>query len=287
MKICLTTSFTKDYGRIGDLCLRSIQRYAGRYGYHIKSYGKLPGKRHIVWDRISITQALFREGYDFVFWIDSDTVFLRFDKDISSEIEEGKDLYLVERPSRGGKHLNFGIFLIRNSPWSKKLLNDIWKMERYLNHCWQEQGALIDLLGLIGDLGDDHRKNLGFGSQWGEPNLELLRKVKKLDLKWNSFPGKAESNNPIINHYPSFSLPIRYRKMLRDSYRAQTISRWVFIKDTLISYPSLIIYYIITAVIFIYSRVHFLRIFKVFLQRYQPGLFLRLKRLIKRYPPGR
>lgn len=244
IKICLTTSFTKGYEGIGNLCLKSIQKYADKYGYDFKRYDiLLSSKRHIAWNKILVIQALFREGYDFVFWIDSDALFVRFDEDISSEIEDEKELYVVEYPREGGKHIDSGIFLIRNSHWSKKLLNDMWNMERYLNHCaWHDQAALIEILGLIGDLGDDSRKKLGFSNEWRSPNLELLRKVKKLDLKWNNSPGRAESNNPIINHYSYLPLPIRYRKMLRDAYKARSISKWVFIRDTLRCYSSLIIY---------------------------------------------
>ena len=275
MSLCITTDFTDDYSKIGRLCVRSIEKYAKKFGHHVDFIKDISSDRHPVWNRILIVKKLFLKGYDFVFWIDSDALFVRYDEDICSELENGKDLYVVERHSHGGKHINFGVSVIRNSPWSNKLLDEIWSKEEYLNHCWREQAALLDLFGLIGFLGSEHRKKLGFSDEPSYPNEELLKKVKILDLKWNSWPDKEEAKNPIINHYPSRHNQIRFYYMAKDAYAASLISRYEFLVNMARCLPSLAC----ASIDAFYIKLPFLRYFKDFLKKVFPGWYLKFKKI--------
>jgi hypothetical protein len=73
-RICIATSYGDGYKELGTLCEASLVRYAQTFNY--------------IWE-------LFAEGYEFVFWVDADTLFVRFDRDIGDEIAPDKHLYLT------------------------------------------------------------------------------------------------------------------------------------------------------------------------------------------------
>jgi hypothetical protein len=220
--ICLASYFDHKYAMFGKLCARSMQVYADRYGYHVEIYTKPLCSRPPTWNKLLIIQELFNKGYDFVFWIDSDSVFVRFDEDIADQIEADKDLYMVKFVDHviEGEVPNTGILLIRNSPWSKMVLEKLWGFEKYLAYKWKDQAAFVEFFGLIGKLNkhnwhfkDDTLVNI-------QPNEELLRKVKWMDMKWNNWEFRANVKRPMINHYAGRPHHVRLWMMMRDAQKA-------------------------------------------------------------------
>jgi hypothetical protein len=151
-----------------------------------------------------------QQEYDFVFWIDSDAIFVRFDKDIREETRSGKDLYLVKHHIGGRDVPNTGVLLIRNSRWSQGLLDRLWAMAQYTNHKWWENAALLDILGY---------RNLLDSRQPNECDRRLLGRIEWLDLKWNSLPNLNESPEPIIKHYAGVPHQQRAEEMTLDLIR--------------------------------------------------------------------
>jgi hypothetical protein len=242
LNICIITLFDKKYKKMGEWCAKSIQRYAQKYHYNFKYNIKVESDRPVSWNKILIIQKLLEEGYDFVFFIDADAIFVRFDEDIADEIESDKDLYLVKHGVWEGYAPNAGVLLIRNSAWSKKMLSEVWCMENYINTVLQENGALLDYLGLLNDLPLSYRAFV-FKDGWNPPNAELLKKVKWLDAKWNNIPGLIRIQNPIINHFCHSPLIfIKTYQMATQAYKTGLISKYVLLKN--------ILYYFILKVVF-------------------------------------
>ena len=174
---------------------------------------------------------------------------------MGNEIENGKDFYLVKHYIKERWVPNSGSFLIRNSDWGKKFLDDVWNKKEYIYHNYWENAAIIDLLGYKEVMYFNKYKMLAnkifyklkikkqavkafnlskkilfFNKSRKDDNAivknvkypenpEIIKKVKWIDLKWNNLPGVAETKNPIINHYPAKPYEERLKKMRIDSIK--------------------------------------------------------------------
>ncbi|MEK6891390.1 MAG: hypothetical protein AABX03_04610 [Nanoarchaeota archaeon] len=259
--VCLTTYFDDNFKDMGEMCLKSAQKYAEKYGFKIELLNSVKSNRPVAWNKILIVKELL-EKYDFVFWIDSDALFVRFDKNILKEIENGKDFYLVKHHIRGRLVPNSGSFIIRKSEWSKKFLDDVWNKKEYIYHNYWENAAIVDILGYkevmssnkyklffnmifyklkikkfatkvfnllkkllpVKNKIDDksiEERNIKMIRYYENP--EIMKKVKWLDLEWNNLPGVkgSEAKKPIINHYPAKPYAERLYKMKQDFKNAK------------------------------------------------------------------
>ncbi len=254
--ICLTTYFDKDFEEMGNLCLKSMKKYAKKFNLNIKLMNQIKSNRPAPWNKILIVKELLK-SYEYVFWLDADAIFVRFDKDIRDEIEDGKDFYLAKVKIRGEEIPNSGVFLIKNTEWSKKFLQDVWNKKEYIYHNYWENAGVIDVLGykdvivynkyklLISEILyklklkrfvtkilslmkiNEYVSNL-FNKQTktNENNTkktenikkhrDLFKEIKWLDLKWNNLPNLQESKNSIINHYPAMPYKERLKNMRDD-----------------------------------------------------------------------
>ncbi len=221
-KICITTYFNKTFSEMGEICLKSINKYATLNGLDLKVYNDIFTDRPAPWYKILLIQKILSENYGYVFWVDADALFVNYESNIKDEIEKGRELYLIKHNINGEEIPNTGVFLLKNSRWAKKLLKSIWDMEKYIYHKWWENAALMDLLG-YNNLLNNRENNL---------NLELLKKIKWLDLKWNSLPYICEAADPVINHYAGRPLEFRVKNMKRDwvgisqRFKPKALSDW-------------------------------------------------------------
>jgi galactosyl transferase GMA12/MNN10 family len=200
--------------------------YAARHGYDVELRTELPApERPAPWSKVRLVQSLL-DDYEEVFWIDADAIFVDISEDIARHVKPGKDLYLVEHIWEGGRLRgpNFGVFLIRSTPWSRKLLDDIWASEQFIDHMWWENAALYEMLGyeIPADLSPPRKVR----------TTDLEERVEFLGLEWNSgIGGDSRSPHPRIRHYGGRSLPdlkrglmadlVTYRLNLRDQARPE------------------------------------------------------------------
>lgn len=251
ISVCMTTYFDKNFERIGNMCLKTLKVYAKKYGFDIRLYNNIKSNRPPAWNKILLIQELFQDekDYDFIFWIDSDALFVDFDEDIRKEVEIGKDFYLVKHFIKDREVPNTGSFLIRNSEWSKRFLTDVWNKKKHIYNKWWENAAVNELLGFkieenkkkqfilswlyklkiknivtntINRLGlrkfisKSYNENRSYFPVKTKIIESRLDKVKWLDKKWNSLPGVSESPNPIVNHYPAKPFEERLKLMKGD-----------------------------------------------------------------------
>lgn len=200
------TYYDTNYKEIGEICEKTIKKYAeiSRVDWEVFNTENNTN-RPASWVRIKIILSLFKKGYKYVLWMDSDSLFVDYSRNITNEIKNDKNLYMVRHNINRQKVPNLGVFLIRNCKWSKELLGKMWSMEKYINHKWWENAAFLKLLGYNSLLEEGEDKFDDF----------FLKRIKWLDLSWNSLPLLVKSLRPIINHYPgiSYCKRIKYMKM--------------------------------------------------------------------------
>lgn len=256
MKICLTTYFDKNFSKMGNLCLESMKKYAEKHRFDVKLHNEISSERPPPWNKILVIKKLLDDPkkYDYIFWIDSDAVFVNFEENIRNAIESGKDFYLVKPFIDGRTAPNTGVMLIKNSTWIRNFLDRVWNMDEYVYSIGWENAAICDLLGFratqnkpreffqkalyklkiknqasvifrkvrVGRIfSKSFEKNNSKSESGGKS--EFLDRVKWLDIRWNALPDYEKiykkMNNAIIHHYPSMAYNERLKRMLEDSKR--------------------------------------------------------------------
>jgi len=207
-RICITTYYDSAFAPIGELCYQSIKRYADLHGMDVLLMDNVLSDRPAPWKKILVIKELFARGYEFVFWIDADAIFVDFTRSIESVIEAGKNLYLVKHKIDTNDVPNSGVFLIRNTVWSHAFLDAIWEKREYIHHKWWENAAIIDILGYHSLLRE---------TQPDIFNADILAKIKWLGPEWNSLPGICEAEHPIIKHYAARPQDFRISNMTNDA----------------------------------------------------------------------
>lgn len=133
--ISIAQLVTDNLGSWPELVTKNKIDYAKKHGYGFFSKTiKFPKDRHPSWYCIPHILDVFSsiEDGDWVFWSDIDSLIMKTDIELSSFIDESYN-FIVGMQGNGtifNKHysscLNLGQFFIKNTHWSKRLLNEIW-----------------------------------------------------------------------------------------------------------------------------------------------------------------
>jgi hypothetical protein len=196
----------------------TFEAYAVRYGYDlVLSRHWLVPERPPSWSKVALVRTLL-DHYDEVLWIDADAIFVDISEDIAGLVTPEKDLYLVEHTWEGGRRrsANLGVFLIRSTDWSRRLLDSIWTADRYIDHRWWENAALLDMLGYeLPTDGSRPRK---------VKRTELQERVELIGVEWNSLGSDTHGTPPRIRHHGRHPLPELRRRLLADLVTFRTNS---------------------------------------------------------------
>ena len=174
----------------------TFEAYAARHGYDLRLETRLLApERPPAWSKVALVRELL-ESYDEVLWIDADAIFLDISKDIGELVRPGKDLYLVEHlyeQDDSWRSANTGVFLVRSTRWSRRFLDRVWAAERYVDHPWWENAAVLDLLGyeLPPDLTPPRKRR----TSMYDSHVELI------GLEWNTTAGRSLVARPRIRHH--------------------------------------------------------------------------------------
>lgn len=130
------------------LVIKNHQNYAKKHGYHYifrndcapatsKENKKDPFYLG-AWSKPLFIQDLLEKKFDYVFWIDSDSIFTNFNVDFDDLISQNKDIAFT-----GDCYdvCNSGHLLLKNSEFSKKFIND-WDKSRFINCSEMDQSLL-------------------------------------------------------------------------------------------------------------------------------------------------
>ena len=161
--LCILTAYNSRYEEIAAISQPSMRQFADIYGYELAVIGRDDCVRRGGWIKIEPILEVLAGDFEFVLWLDADTMFARIDVDVRTVAEPDADLYMSWHcPPSGGDlpHYNSGVMLIRNSDWSRHFFEQVWKTGP-LPHKWNDQAAILQALGYnaVLGLGDDHNDN--------------------------------------------------------------------------------------------------------------------------------
>ena len=162
-KILILSAFCDRYLDATDTVGRNHYAYAKHHGYSYLGYvpEEEPHKRFatLTWLKLDAFEWAFNLGYEWVFFVDADLVFMDFKHDLESLIAmtEDKDMLIG--------HINTGVWLIRNSEWPRKLLRDIAKLglKEYSEKIGNEQNVFSDWTAQHPEWEKDHIKFVPYG----------------------------------------------------------------------------------------------------------------------------
>jgi glycosyl transferase family (putative galactosyltransferase) len=194
VKRALLTFATGEHERLLALSLPGFEAYAERHGYDLVTDAPRMLLRPASWYKVpALLRAL--DVYEEALWLDADVVIVDGSRDLADEVPEGAWQALVRHHTPDGEVPNGGVWLVR--PAMRETLEAIWARDRYLNHGWWEQAALLDLLGYR------HPP-----ARLVEPTT-LYRRTHWLGLHWNSHEERDRHPRPTFAHATAGSLDWR------------------------------------------------------------------------------
>ncbi len=136
----VTIAYGEDYQKSVRLGVENKRAYCQRHGYDfIYCEESLDLSRHIYWSKILLVLKTFENpNYKWVVWLDADTLIMNQDIPLEDLIDE-KYHFLIAKDWNG---INTGVFFIRNSEWSQKLLTQAYGHTEFLSHIWPEQMSI-------------------------------------------------------------------------------------------------------------------------------------------------
>lgn len=174
-KICITTLTDaqspslfqrfirwRNFDGIVELTWPNKQEYANKHGYYLFDQSHLiDTSRPPAWSKVKAVLDLFsKEDHkcDWVMWTDADTVIMNSDVQITDFLPADPKYDLLVASDKGGGY-NSGVFLFRNSEWSKRTLEQWWDMKSFVRppglSLSGDNNAMKDLLKNMEDF-DQH-----------------------------------------------------------------------------------------------------------------------------------
>lgn len=178
-KIILSGYHGDLYEKMSDLTSPLMENYAKKHNSEYKLIKFEKGNRPISWEKIPLIKNYLKK-YDVVLWMDADIVIINDSVDIFNLIEDEKIQYMVQHYVVDLVVPNAGMWMLKKE--MLEYLDTIWNNDKYLNHGWWEQAALIELMGFAVT---PHRADLKNPTQ-------LYYKTKFLEQKWNHHPNDLQ-----------------------------------------------------------------------------------------------
>ena len=144
-------------GPFSDMLRLTYQRHAAYAWAHGMEYWPLsatllPDKWPGGWGKIWLMRLMLDQGYEQVFYIDTDAAIVDMECDLRDALPKDKLIGAVEHWAPDWfpqfdipRHYNVGVLFLRNSPMTCALLDD-W-VSRFPGHPrWMEQGAFNEMI---------------------------------------------------------------------------------------------------------------------------------------------
>lgn len=161
MKIAICSINTPEILAYAQYTVLNIRSYCNINGYDFIESGIIDTSRHVSWSRIKLIENLLNEKennkdkYDWVMWVDADVVVTNKSIKIENIIENygkiGMEVggidYDIIMPKEDccDYVINNGVFLIKNTEWSKNFLKKWYGQTQFLNQAWWDGSAFIHL----------------------------------------------------------------------------------------------------------------------------------------------
>lgn len=207
MSRTLVTFALGDHARLLELSLPRMAEYADRHGYDLNAHAPRLAMRPASWLKVAVLLAAL-EHYDEALWVDCDVVVVDPTVDLADEVPADAWQALVRHHTPDGEVPNAGVWYVRQT--ARDALERVWTMERYLDHVWWEQAALLDLLGYRHATRPVEHVTA----------TDLYRRTHWLGLEWNSHEQHDPHPAPRLAHATCGDLDWRERVMRAHLARA-------------------------------------------------------------------
>ena len=185
MNRAIVTFATGAYEELLEVSLPAMRRYAVQHGYTVIADPPPRHSRPPSWMKIPLLHDLLDE-YDELLWLDSDVIIVDTSHDLADDVPPWAWQALVRHHTPDGEVPNCGVWFVK--PEMGETLDRLWEMDRYLDHPWWEQGALLELLGYQGR-----------PARLADPT-GLYDHTYWLDLEWNSHEERDRHPQPRFAH---------------------------------------------------------------------------------------
>jgi hypothetical protein len=141
----LTLAIGEEYKKVVKYGIRTKEEYCKRHGYALHSDEDIYVKeRPIPWSKIKLIQRYMNpvEHYDFIVWIDADTLIMNPNIKLENIIREHfrpEVDFLTTRDN--GACINTGVWFIRNTEYARRIIQDVWDDVESINSRYFEQTA--------------------------------------------------------------------------------------------------------------------------------------------------
>lgn len=155
MKIGLCSlTIGEEYKRITEKGRITKVKYCEKNNYDfIEDETIHDSKRPFSWSKIPLIKK-YLPNYDYLVWIDGDTMIFNQDKTLESFI----DKYMVNKNKEflvatdAGNEMNLGVFFIKNTEYMLSLLDKIYDQTEFINHHLWEQASFKRLYNTLPEL---------------------------------------------------------------------------------------------------------------------------------------
>jgi hypothetical protein len=206
--VCILTACNSLYRNVALISVPRMRQLADAHGYELRVVERDDCARRGGWIKIQPIVDALGGAFDFVLWLDADTLVTRVDTDLRNVMHPNVHLHLawhtpVARPGGDSPHFNTGVMLIRASDWSRGLFKRVWDIGP-LEHRWNDQATIHHMLGYdeIVGLGQNRRSEIDRSP------------ISRLNVTWNSIPDVCALADPVIWHFAGMQME-RRRYLMR------------------------------------------------------------------------
>jgi len=152
-------------------------RYAEAHGFaFLNVLGDAKFERGPYWNKIRLILLAFEMGFDFMAWLDADTLIVEPEITLTEGLPDGPPIGMCRHPMPWGQqpwHYNAGVLLIRNEELSRRFFEKVWTAGP-VNHPWQDQVRIL------------------------EENDKTPGAVQAIGARWNCTAGSNPCSNPVV-----------------------------------------------------------------------------------------
>lgn len=167
----------EDWRLIANMTVPRMQEYAAKHGHSFTVFEFDDSvSRPVSWKKLCAIAKAFETSED-VLWLDADVLVVDGSEDIVSHVSRGAKQALVRHQTNEGDVPNAGVWFV-----SKQMIGTLMECamdDRYIDHKWWEQAAVLS--------------RLGFGISDGQCRhhvaTDLYRHTQWLDESWNVWRG--------------------------------------------------------------------------------------------------
>lgn len=155
MKIGFITLYDDALSDVAERTLANKAAYARRHGYGlVVERGALDPSRPTAWSKL-LALRKHLTSFDWVFWSDIDALITQPERRLEDWTSQEHDLVLgldrgpeVGFPATeaGQPRVNTSQFLLRDCPWSRRFLDEVYGHAEFIHDPWWEQRAVMQVL---------------------------------------------------------------------------------------------------------------------------------------------